>query len=173
MGILLPCAVGLRRKAVQVSCVTRLRQLGLALQMYRDDWGDFLPHEDGGDTRPPHGCGWYQVLPPYAGDPRMSQCPTHPVGARGFSIKMNGRLLQGGAFFPYGRLRRPPQTILLFDGRTDNPGVRSLSKGDWDSASNRHGGRTNLLFCDGHVEGYAPRMDAAGWDGPGPFLWEP
>lgn len=174
MAILLPCALGLRRRAWQVSCATRLRQMGMALQMYREEFGDLLPHEDGGDTRPPHGCGWYQVLPRYAGDPRIMQCPLHPTGEPGFSLKMNGLLSQGGAvFLPYARLSRPSQTVLLFDGRTDNPGVRSLPKGDWDSASDRHGGATNLLFCDGHVAAFRARADAAGWDGPGPFEWEP
>ncbi|MFH1025023.1 MAG: H-X9-DG-CTERM domain-containing protein, partial [Planctomycetota bacterium] len=63
--------------------------------------------------------------------------------------------------------------ILLFDGRADNVGNRTQTKGTWHSAAPRHRGGTNLLFLDGHVTCHRARLNDCGlWPDAGPFVWD-
>lgn len=169
-SILLPAAYAARARAGDLSCRHNLRQAGLAFFLYAERFGGFLPHEDDGDTLPPFGCGWTRALLPFAGDDRIFSCPTAAVDPEARSYKMNSLLETADRhFFPLARVPNPAATVLLFDGRVDNPGVRRLPKGTWSVAANRHPGGTNLLFLDGHVEGFLP--PGLVWEGPGPFRW--
>src|SRR6266571_7134147 len=42
-GILLPVFAQARAKARQAVCASNLRQIGLAIALYRDDWGYYVP----------------------------------------------------------------------------------------------------------------------------------
>ena len=42
-GMLLPALNRAREKARQASCINQLRQLGLAVEMYKQDWNDRYP----------------------------------------------------------------------------------------------------------------------------------
>lgn len=173
-AILCPVAWAVRNRAVGVACANNLRQLGYAFGIYASQYGGLLPHEDNGDTLPPFGCGWDKVLVPVAGDERLFGCPAEPFAPEVRSYKMNSLLEEEGRwFFQTGAARQPAATILLFDGRTENPGVRKLPKGTWSLAARRHAGATNLLFIDGHVESHEPAGGGSGWPGPGPYRWRP
>lgn len=174
-AILVPTSWAVREKAVQLSCASRLRQLGLAFELYAQRSGGLYPHEDDGDSLPPFGSGWKKVLLPLAGnDDRMMRCPKAEGDALAASYKMNSLLEEGDTpFFVPGRARDPARTPLLFDGRIENPGVRRLTKGAWPMAAGRHRGATNILFLDGHVEPFEHPRARAGWPDPGPFKWWP
>src|ERR1017187_4335028 len=49
-AMLLPALNKAREKANSVSCLGNLRQWGLALGMYADDWNDYMPYEGDGTT---------------------------------------------------------------------------------------------------------------------------
>ena len=42
-GLLLPALARAKQKASQTTCISNLKQVGMALQMYADDNRDFLP----------------------------------------------------------------------------------------------------------------------------------
>lgn len=173
-AILLPVGWSVRNRAVSVACVNHLRQLGYAFGVYAAQYGGRLPHEDNGETLPPFGCGWDVALVPLAGDERLFGCPAEPFDPQARSYKMNSLLEEEDRWFlPVAAVRRPAETPLLFDGRTDNPGLRKLPKGTWSSAARRHAGATNILFIDGHVEPHEAPPGAVGWPDPGPFHWRP
>ncbi len=177
-ALLLPAAARAREAARRVRCQSQLRQLGIAFQGYAADFDGFLPHEDNGDTLPPFGCGWYEVLTPYLGRRAPSldcrQCPSLSVDPSWRSYKMNGLLEEGAVVFrSLDSIRDSARTVLAFDGRVDNAGLRSLPKGDWDSAAPRHGEGTGCLFCDGHVAWLKARFDASGWASAGQATWRP
>lgn len=85
-GLLLPALAKAKAKAQQTSCLSTLRQWGLALQMYGGDSGDYIPRDgtdDGGqygvDTGATTGPGspqdpyaWFNVLPPLVADKPLS-----------------------------------------------------------------------------------------------------
>lgn len=82
-AILLPSLRGAREKAILTACVSNLRQLGMALHVYDQDWGCFpsraflgeYAHEVGlhsGGTKTNHGI----LYPNYIDNPRMLWCPS-------------------------------------------------------------------------------------------------
>jgi prepilin-type N-terminal cleavage/methylation domain-containing protein/prepilin-type processing-associated H-X9-DG protein len=72
-AMLLPALNKAREKANAVSCLSNMKQWGLALGMYCDDWNDTMPYEGGS---PPMDSGfnlgaWYNVLTSYIGNPPL------------------------------------------------------------------------------------------------------
>jgi prepilin-type N-terminal cleavage/methylation domain-containing protein len=51
-GLLLPALATAKEKSKRTKCVSNLRQIGLALQMYADDNHDFLPEKNATDPGP-------------------------------------------------------------------------------------------------------------------------
>jgi prepilin-type N-terminal cleavage/methylation domain-containing protein/prepilin-type processing-associated H-X9-DG protein len=128
-AMLLPALNKAREKARAAACLSNMRQWGLALGMYCDDWNDFIPYQgtsSGIDSGFNLGA-WYNVLTPYISNPSLSNlynsaniplpgqktifvCPSLNPGSQGsfgtgvnnpwFSYAMN-RVLQG--LFPAGK----------------------------------------------------------------------
>lgn len=68
-GLLMPALSGAQRKARQTKCLNHIRQLGLALTMYADDFdGQFPPRR-----RAP--TNWVAQLRAYYGDKQVLKCP--------------------------------------------------------------------------------------------------
>src|SRR5258706_2993920 len=73
-AMLLPALSSAREKARAVACLNNMRQWGLAIGLYADDWNDYMPYE--GDQANGIGVGfnlqaWYNVLSPYIGNPAL------------------------------------------------------------------------------------------------------
>jgi prepilin-type N-terminal cleavage/methylation domain-containing protein/prepilin-type processing-associated H-X9-DG protein len=75
-AMLLPALSKAREKANAVNCLGNLRQWGLSLAMYCDDWNDYMPDE-GGDTSSTALdtdymlSAWFNVLSPYINSPPL------------------------------------------------------------------------------------------------------
>jgi prepilin-type N-terminal cleavage/methylation domain-containing protein len=166
-----------RARARQVNCVSNLRQLGIAAEIYAQNSRGFLPHEDAGSTCPPRDCAWYDVLTPYlrCDDPdRVKQCPVVDAASNWHTYKMNSLLETADVpFYRMGSTGRESMTVFLFDGRIDSSGVRYQTKGTWNSAASRHREATVLVFLDNHTASYRSVQDSAGWLSQGPFIWDP
>jgi prepilin-type processing-associated H-X9-DG protein len=75
-AMLLPALNRAREKANAISCLGNLRQWGLALGMYCDDWNDYMPGEGGNTSSPPLNTSymlyaWFNVLSPYISTPAL------------------------------------------------------------------------------------------------------
>ncbi len=69
LAMLFPGLSSARERSRRLVCANNLRQWGMALQYYRDEHNDYLPHEGyGGDGSFKRGT-WYNELPPYLGLP--------------------------------------------------------------------------------------------------------
>lgn len=68
-AMLLPALNNARERAKTSTCSGNLKQLGLALSMYSDDYDGWLPaHFEASQTTDPGTYGWwYNVIAPYAG----------------------------------------------------------------------------------------------------------
>jgi prepilin-type N-terminal cleavage/methylation domain-containing protein/prepilin-type processing-associated H-X9-DG protein len=169
-AMLLPALNKAREKARSISCVSNMRQWGLACGMYCDDWQDYLPPEGAGAPVSGSPYAWYNVLPSYIGAPSLITLyangtpPTHfaksiyvcPTAIEPYKptdnnpyyfYGMNGRMDPNGpALFKRGDVLKPSQTVFF----TENEGSFSGSNGQYTPA--RHSGGANLTFVDGHVE---------------------
>jgi prepilin-type N-terminal cleavage/methylation domain-containing protein/prepilin-type processing-associated H-X9-DG protein len=82
-SILFPVFAQAREKARTISCASNLRQIGLALQMYRND-NDEMQSESSPDTIPGQGDScegsytWRAVLLPYTKNNQIFVCPSAP-----------------------------------------------------------------------------------------------
>ena len=170
-AMLLPALHNARERARTASCINNLRQIGLALDMYASDHGDKLPHEDANKGQ----VAWPLAILPFLGDSReVLYCPavakSHP--GRPESYRFNSYLeREGEQHQALAELRRPSQTVVVFDATTGDG--RLSSKGKWDDVTkSRHGGMANLLFVDWHVGTY--RGDQVRyWEDRGELIWDP
>ena len=138
-GMLLPALNSAREKARRISCASNLKQLGLGIKQYAIDYTDKFPV--GADEQ--SATAWEVLrLNNYVTDYKIYTCPTTPP-------------LSGAG---------SGTTALTATGSTINisylysPGLTESSQPDsgiaCDSVSN-HTAYGNILFIDGHVQGYA------------------
>ena len=157
-AMLLPALSKAREKARQAVCIDNLKQIGLALQMYTDDW-------DGWIIKQRYGSGssadWYKVLDKlgYLKNGKVYVCPSAPI-VWGYDKKGEG---EGG---PYGinqylatggtnphvkaeKVRNPSAKFYVMDATYNY--VNSWSNMA-PYVADRHMDRVNVLFFDSHVE---------------------
>jgi prepilin-type N-terminal cleavage/methylation domain-containing protein len=173
-SLLMPVFAAAFKAAGRISCSSNLRQVGSAFSLYTIDHNANIPHEDNGSSQPPFNSGWYIVLKDYINEDGIFICPLerHTPGYK--SYKMNSLLeTEENPFFNIATVLPPSNTVLLFDGRIDNLGVRYSSKGTWNMISSRHELFPNILFIDSHVEHVTNDFDTAGWADEGGLTWEP
>ena len=82
-AMLLPALAKARNKAQNMSCISNLKQLGLASNMYTsDNEPRIVPYSGSGNSATPV---WGDSLLPYAGDLKVFKCPLNML-----AIKMKG-----------------------------------------------------------------------------------
>jgi prepilin-type N-terminal cleavage/methylation domain-containing protein/prepilin-type processing-associated H-X9-DG protein len=175
-AVLLPALSQAREKGRQAACCSNLRQIGLAMWMYAEDNGGWLPTTThGGKTN----ASWVYQLSSYLSEvDRVRLCSSDPkreerLVAHATSYTLNeftavdltdpfGRLLS--TYRKLDGIRFPSATITTFE-IADSVGVNVLNDhthsrkwtNGWstvlaDIAPTRHGSSANYLFADSHVE---------------------
>lgn len=170
VAMLLPALNKARQEAKTVDCLSNLRQIGMAQQMYLQDNRDWYAYLMG---------TWGVMLDPYMGvkDPlRRSPalaCPSDDQNATGtyiawtdnyvvsYAVNVNFALESFAVGEPYGYLhgtviRNPSATIYRGDQFWSGIGTNFLDNIDALNRSyianlNWHGKNINLLYCDGHA----------------------
>ena len=127
-----------RLNAVKSSCQSNLKQLGLALMQYVQDYDQKMPDCD----------EWQKAILPYVRNPSLFRCPGAPDLEFGYA--MNSAL--NGAFLT---LMQDPSRIPVF---FDSPLNRANAAGGLEDICDppRHLGRNNIVFADGHVTAVKP-----------------
>jgi prepilin-type N-terminal cleavage/methylation domain-containing protein/prepilin-type processing-associated H-X9-DG protein len=170
-GLLFPVMAGARKKAHQTTCTSNLRQIGVAIMMYRDDWEHYVPAVQGTRQRMRM---WMEVDPgkqgmidPYLRGDGVRQCPSRRVANARYSInywsgRFNGVTETSPQGKPDAAVPRPASTLLVWEhqvwfpacvrgqrgGTSEEPDPRP-GISHWDSA---HHDGFNALWCDGHVK---------------------
>jgi prepilin-type N-terminal cleavage/methylation domain-containing protein/prepilin-type processing-associated H-X9-DG protein len=170
-ALLLPALSSAREKARSTLCLNNCKQWGLAVNMYADDWQDYLPAEGSGGAASASPYAWYNVLPPYVGVPSLvtlytqgkgptarsksmytcpstRNCPDITTDATPFYMYgMNGAMDPNGpASTKRSQVDKPSDTFMF----CDNEGTFSSSNGKY--APSRHSGGSNFTFVDGRAQ---------------------
>jgi len=74
-AILFPVFARAREKARQTTCVSNVRQIGLAMLMYSGDYDTYLPLVRGSAPPPRYLTSWIEALQPYVGNLQIFVCP--------------------------------------------------------------------------------------------------
>jgi len=154
-SILFPVFAKAREKARQTTCLSKIRQLAVAAQMYNQDNNGRLP---GIKTNP-----WDTVLSPYlGGNPAMFNCPSDSsAGATSNSYGYNGLLVMAdGNGVSESVINAPTEVGVICDASPTKPfGSGGLvgNGGLQDVASSvipapRHSNGTVVGYADGHAK---------------------
>jgi prepilin-type N-terminal cleavage/methylation domain-containing protein/prepilin-type processing-associated H-X9-DG protein len=169
-GLLLPSLSDAKAKAKKTSCLSNLKQWGLATLMYVEENEDFLPPEGFANPTDSHtNVGWYIQLPQVLGLPRYHEqqwrtnaganvagtiwlCPANPRRSNGnnlFHFCLN-HYVDGSASSDKPtkicEILRPASVVWLFDSK-NLPAI-----GGWTFVHpNVHSAGAQFLFLDGHA----------------------
>ncbi|MCC6728349.1 MAG: type II secretion system protein [Chthonomonadales bacterium] len=176
-SMLFPVFAQAREKARQIDCVSNMRQLGLALQMYIGDYDALYPPQDHLYIEPCDPCpfwmdvaygvpnwyyspyaNWAQAIFGYVKSVGVYQCKSN----RGWT--QNSDPSQPGLSYVYngfaaarseGSVPAPSQYVVLWDYRylTSYAIANPVPSGwAWYEGWAPHPSQYNLLFFDGHVK---------------------
>ncbi len=112
-----------RERARSISCLSNVKQLGLAAMMYTADYDEVFPPA----------VKWESAVEPYYKNRGLLRCPLDKQGTVSYS--MNPAL--SGA--PSTQVLFPADTVLVYDGKGGKFNFR-------------HQGKAAVLFADGHGE---------------------
>jgi prepilin-type N-terminal cleavage/methylation domain-containing protein/prepilin-type processing-associated H-X9-DG protein len=189
-AILFPVFAQAKAAAKATVCLSNNKQMGLALQLYVNDWDDVMFYRGGwvnsrsGDTKiigPGDSLNhykWWNLLMPYMKSNNMAACPEDPLPTP--SVDSNGveDILRSyiavscAESLNLSSLPTPTDTIVLTEKwGQDYTGIRTDSwiepyNGDFTTdktdstrtftAANRHFGKMNAVFFDGHAKSETP-----------------
>jgi prepilin-type N-terminal cleavage/methylation domain-containing protein/prepilin-type processing-associated H-X9-DG protein len=162
-AMLLPALSKAKSQASATACLSHLKQIGLASQMYADDHDDWLPRSSH------EGQSWVGSLRPYAAGTNLWRCPRDSHKTRLYSYAINDFLLPPGTSHDaphYSRLTLVPGPTETFfmsecaDGyaSSDHFHFNPSTEGDASPtafknqvAVERHFHSANYLMLDWHV----------------------
>ena len=179
-GMLLPALSTARAKARGISCLNNQKQCGIALQSYIDASDSFYPPVHGGvygsPERTADNCTeWNEYLYDHGLQSKLMRCPDDPCvqpGYTGGSKSWDERqsYMYNGMFAfnnKQSRLNDASGFIILSErgDSTDGgaeapidhqgyPGFKTPSVWEGRVTKDRHLGRSNYLFTDGHAKSY-------------------
>lgn len=179
-AILFPVFAKAREKARQTSCLSNTKQLGTALEMYKQDYdqtycGAYVYRGAWGDASQLY---WFPAtLEPYTKNKQVAICPSGST-VESFASP-NTWDTPNGIKFSYGysdlvgwaaesSVTQPANTIVLFEADSTRSGGKygmmevwdwsqidpSYSIGQATAMGYRHNDGFNLVFCDGHAKWY-------------------
>jgi len=163
-AMLLPALGRAKQRAWATSCLSNVKQIGVASRLYADDHADALP-------RSAHtGQSWVTTLQPYCSGTNLWRCSRDGNKTRAFSYAINDYLLpqdSGAGVSDYSKTTKvpaPTDTLWLAEtGDTytnlDHFHFSPANDGDYSPASfasqvaiRRHLSGANYLFMDGHAQ---------------------
>jgi prepilin-type N-terminal cleavage/methylation domain-containing protein/prepilin-type processing-associated H-X9-DG protein len=182
-AILFPVFARAREKARQASCMSNLKQLGIAAAMYSSDYdGCLVPSYTYFPDAAHRIADVMLLLHPYVKNVQVWKCPSDnfatysgppycPSGTRltlSYGISCyNPYALGNGCYYTSprpgavqeGRVAEPSEEVLLMDAPRSRVMFAHLNPTLYPAYAagfGRHNGQCNLLFGDGHVKSQQP-----------------
>lgn len=178
-AILFPVFARARENARRTSCASNLKQIGLGIMQYTQDYDEKYP-KGAGNTTSTTG-NWAQVVQPYVKSTQLFQCPSNPNANTARDGNDPSLPAICGGYAPNPRLiisrQAAPSIIVQGVGAVDKPSQKILVGelnatyndvlAPWWSAATiesdayaGHLGTMNCLFVDGHVKALRPSAQA-------------
>jgi prepilin-type N-terminal cleavage/methylation domain-containing protein len=165
IGMLLPALSNARKEANWIKCQSNLRQCGIYLQTYVNQWGGWL-YPPGLGANLPRDQRWPVFVftephQPPKWNPPVMLCPSDEEPAEEHSYLLNSHLADRGVKFG----TRPPEgksssDIVVMGEKRSTYDDYYMNVGDFDTRVEpyRHGPRlgSNYLFMDMHVDTKPP-----------------
>ncbi|MFO8080944.1 MAG: DUF1559 domain-containing protein [Armatimonadota bacterium] len=177
-AILFPVFARAREKARQSSCLSNMKQLGLSVLMYAQDYDERLPlqyHNAGsepGETllEPGGRSVWYVYIEPYLKNEKVLECPSQVrnyfyVAGSGGNVYCYDPVVGYGWNYNFvyiqpvklARIEEPASIVMLCEQGGRLPYGRWFNESDSGSKNfvwryDRHNGGANYTFCDGHAK---------------------
>jgi len=176
-AVLLPALGAAMDSADTTACANNMKQIGLAVRAYASAWKFMLPPSSCPYAKAAREQWWLNALQPYAGHKLLYRCPSDYTEQARFidwqnppddastwgqsrwaSYLTNGRM--DTAFTALDAVRRPAAVVYVCEAPETALGADHVHPERWVSeqdvknsvAHDRHRGRANYLFLDGHVE---------------------
>jgi prepilin-type N-terminal cleavage/methylation domain-containing protein/prepilin-type processing-associated H-X9-DG protein len=168
-AILFPVFARARAKAQQASCLSNVKQMGLAVQMYLQDYDETLPFAITNVPDMSRFWGVMELVEPYTKNNQIRLCANDAAGgavdfsiwpgmakysygwnAAAFALHLYGMgpvVLQ--PVVKYGAIPYPAETCAFYDGKTNTGGGATVV------TDHRHQEGTNVAFLDGHCKWHA------------------
>jgi prepilin-type N-terminal cleavage/methylation domain-containing protein/prepilin-type processing-associated H-X9-DG protein len=170
-AILFPVFAQAREKARQASCISNVKQIGLGLMMYAQDYDENVCPPYMGNTGPDainQQMTWDRLMNPYVKNYKLIECPSDAYSPsvttnfsgmvkRSYTMPSNlGWEWGAGRIFPLSMaaIEFPAITIQLFERDNCNGGAwTSCSVGDGSNEwAYRHNQNATLVYIDGHAK---------------------
>jgi prepilin-type N-terminal cleavage/methylation domain-containing protein/prepilin-type processing-associated H-X9-DG protein len=176
-ALMVPALSGAMESANAEQCANNMRQIGLAVRAYAAAWNFRVPPSSCPYAEAARKEWWLNALQPYAGNRLLYRCPSDPTedlrfidwqyppddastweGYRWSSYTTNGRM--DTAYTTADSVPRASATIYVSESPQRMLGADHVHPELWISerdlknniAYDRHQGRANYLFVDGHVD---------------------
>jgi prepilin-type N-terminal cleavage/methylation domain-containing protein len=163
-AILFPVFARAKEQARKTACLSNLKQLGIALREYADDYDGVLCGSvvnSGGGWK-----SWDVVLDPYVKSPKLYKCPSDgSPGTRSYSMNDQwGRAGEWGRGLEIGVLDEPTSVVLLTEWHVYKDvgyGFNNLGSSYYNSAfdppegyhlKGTNSAGNNYLFADTHAK---------------------
>ncbi|EIP99965.1 prepilin-type N-terminal cleavage/methylation domain-containing protein [Opitutaceae bacterium TAV1] len=173
-AIIIPTVGKVRQSARLTTCVSNLRQIGVAFQLYAADNKSAFPTQEKKDSLPGSNESYWEKIGPYANWVKMQaaanaaqntimHCPNHTEHPGAFSYRANSNIVKpasaAGAPVRLERVQDPTRKILLYEVHTAAwwPWTETSASGFGKTpftpeyTYHAHGNVSNHLFVDGHV----------------------
>jgi prepilin-type N-terminal cleavage/methylation domain-containing protein/prepilin-type processing-associated H-X9-DG protein len=162
-AILFPVFARARENARRSSCQSNLKQIGLGIMQYKQDYDEKFPDQGGVSSADPNNFGWAYAVQPYVKSEQLFQCPSDSVGtATGATIQERavGTFTDYWYNFNLGQqsdasVAYPSNTVMNGDG-SGGPASYNVSRVPSNASSTRHLEGANYAFADGHVKWFRP-----------------
>ncbi|RRJ97087.1 DUF1559 domain-containing protein [Opitutaceae bacterium TAV4] len=181
-GIMIPVVSSVRKTARNATCLSNLRQIGIALAMFASDNKDDLPVANSGTTNWMYEITGYNGRGPnYLGVPnkdlkairygqqtplfceeskRYCVTPSASLSATTYAYNFNGLMINPAWTKPqkFNGSDHPAQLCVIGENRyrpaTDDWGfILGAFDGTLAMSADMHGNHSNVLYLDGHVGG--------------------
>ncbi len=162
-AVLVPAFFAARGKARQATCLSNLRQMGLALMMYLQDSDGTYPYDLGprapalptavpayDGTNKWDGSPIVAALGPYLRSPDLPYCPDHPRDLPDIGPLTN---YEFNGFIALNDSPLAPHDGPVLQQDLPNPS-RVLAFEDYSQSPRYHAGMRNFARCDGSAKAY-------------------